>query len=33
MELKDEFFQPDGTVKDVCREEPCLAKPRPEFDY
>jgi hypothetical protein len=33
MEMKDEFFQPDGTIKDVCREEPCLAEPRSTFDY
>jgi hypothetical protein len=33
MEQKDAFFKPDGTVTNVCHDEPCEAKPRSEFDY
>ena len=30
---KDAFFAPDGAVINVCRDEPCIAQPRSEFDY
>jgi hypothetical protein len=33
IEQKDAFFAPDGVVLNVCRDEPCLATPRSEFDY
>ncbi|MEZ5237930.1 MAG: hypothetical protein R2716_02900 [Microthrixaceae bacterium] len=33
IEQKDAFFTAEGLVTDVCNEEPCLARPRSEFDY
>lgn len=30
---KNAFFAPDGVVINVCRDEPCTAAPRSEFDY
>lgn len=30
---KKAFFQPDGTITNVCKDEPCVGKPRGEFDY
>jgi hypothetical protein len=27
------FFQPEGVINDVCKEEPCVSKPRSDFDY
>ncbi len=30
---KKAFFQPDGTITNVCKDEPCVGKPRSEFDY
>ncbi len=33
IEQKRAFFQPDGEVTDVCRDQPCLADQRSEFDY
>jgi hypothetical protein len=30
---KKAFFQPDGTITNVCKDEPCEGKPRSEFDY
>jgi len=33
IQQKRAFFQPDGVVENVCRDEPCLADQRSEFDY
>ena len=33
IEQKKAFFQPSGTINNVCRDEPCRAKPRDDFDY
>jgi hypothetical protein len=33
IEQKDAFFRPDGTVINVCDDEPCIAEPRDTFDY
>jgi len=33
IEQKKAFFQPSGTINNVCRDEPCQAKPRDDFDY
>lgn len=33
IEQKKAFFQPSGTINNVCQDEPCLAKPRDDFDY
>lgn len=30
---KKAFFQPEGTITNVCQDEPCIGKPRSEFDY
>lgn len=30
---KKAFFQPDGVIENVCRDRPCLADQRSEFDY
>ena len=30
---KKAFFQPEGTITNVCKDEPCIGKPRGEFDY
>lgn len=30
---KKAFFQPDGAILNVCRDEPCISTPRDEFDY
>ena len=30
---KKAFFQPDGTITNVCEDDPCVGKPRSEFDY
>ena len=30
---KKAFFQPEGTIENVCRDEPCISTPRDEFDY
>lgn len=30
---KKAFFQQEGVITNVCRDEPCLGKPRSEFDY
>jgi len=30
---KKAFFKPEGVITNVCRDEPCLGKPRSEFDY
>lgn len=33
IEQKKAFFAPDGSVQNVCKDRPCRAKPRSEFDY
>ncbi len=33
MKQKDAFFQPDGSIINVCEDEPCEALPSDEFDY
>ena len=33
LEQKREFFAVDGQIVDACDLEPCVAKPRDEFDY
>lgn len=33
IEQKKAFFTPEGTIENVCRDRPCRAKPRDEFDY
>lgn len=33
LEQKREFFQPAGTIVNVCDGAPCIALPRSEFDY
>lgn len=33
IEQKRAFFQPEGLVTNVCRDQPCIAKPADEFDY
>ncbi len=33
IELKKSFFQPEGTIIDVCGEKPCISKQRDDFDY
>lgn len=33
FELKDSFFAVEGTVPNICHEEPCVSKPRSDFDY
>jgi hypothetical protein len=30
---KKAFFAPEGVINDVCKEEPCVSKPRDDFDY
>jgi hypothetical protein len=30
---KKAFFHPDGVITNVCKDEPCIGKPRSEFDY
>ncbi len=30
---KKSFFQPKGTITNVCQDDPCEAKPRSSFDY
>ena len=30
---KKAFFQADGMITNVCHDEPCVAKPRDDFDY
>ncbi len=30
---KKAFFQPEGTITNVCRDQPCIAKPADDFDY
>jgi hypothetical protein len=30
---KKAFFQADGVINDVCKEEPCVSKPADDFDY
>ena len=30
---KKAFFQDEGVITNVCKDEPCLGKPRSEFDY
>jgi hypothetical protein len=30
---KKAFFQPKGTINNVCQDQPCAAKPRSDFDY
>ncbi len=30
---KKAFFRPDGVVTNVCEDQPCISKPRDDFDY
>jgi len=30
---KKAFFAPEGVINDVCKEQPCVSKPRSDFDY
>ncbi|MHB1139336.1 MAG: hypothetical protein ACYC2O_10305 [Microthrixaceae bacterium] len=33
IEQKQAFFQPGGTITNVCHDQPCVSKPRSDFDY
>ena len=33
IDQKKAFFQPEGTITNVCRDQPCIAKPADDFDY